>query len=50
MIGRTFPKIILARTGIATMLPTRWTARRNGVCLVMLGGERAIEGIEKHKP
>jgi hypothetical protein len=33
MIGRTgvfFPKLILARTGIATMLPTRWTARRNG--------------------
>jgi hypothetical protein len=40
MIGRTgvfFPKIILARTGIATMLPTRWTARRNGAFFVMLG-------------
>jgi hypothetical protein len=40
MIGRTgvfFPKIILAKTGKATMLPTRWTARRNGAFFVMLG-------------
>ena len=28
--GVSFPKIMLARTGVATMLPTRWTARDNG--------------------
>ncbi len=36
-------------TGIATMLPTRWTAGGNGASFLMPSAGSLIEGIAKHK-